>query len=320
MRLFFVHSMKYSVYAIIFFFLHSCLPPGGQVPISSQFSNQSSEQFQQYWFDGKAEITTYKLQQARYGEIREGNAVMVFVSEDFLVGPQVKKEFETNLESCEVLKLNLLKKFTTGVYDYNLMSSMFTPIHQKQVMPPLKVSSSSQEWCGQSWLQFNQRTHGYEVAGFSYFQLEGDQREVLQNVQLEDGLWNQIRLAPELIQEGKFMFVPSAQYLRLSHQEIKAYQAILKKKTFTDTLGIKKNRFERLTIDYPLLYRKLEIIYESSFPHRIKSWSESYPSGFDQNSPIIKTTASLSQQIKSDYWNKNNLKDSTLRKKLQLTF
>lgn len=41
------------------------------------------DQFGEYWFQGKAEISSYDLTQYRYGEAREGEAVMIFVTEDF---------------------------------------------------------------------------------------------------------------------------------------------------------------------------------------------------------------------------------------------
>ena len=43
-----------------------------------------------YWYRGEAEITTYDLRQARYGELREGTAVLIQVSEPFLAEKQVK--------------------------------------------------------------------------------------------------------------------------------------------------------------------------------------------------------------------------------------
>ena len=40
-------------------------------------------QFKEYWYQGKAEITSYDLEQARYGELHKGHAVLVFVTEEF---------------------------------------------------------------------------------------------------------------------------------------------------------------------------------------------------------------------------------------------
>jgi len=48
-----------------------------------------SQEFKDYWYAGKAEISSYKLEQARYGELRDGTAALIFVTEDFL--PEVQK-------------------------------------------------------------------------------------------------------------------------------------------------------------------------------------------------------------------------------------
>jgi len=69
--------------------------------------------FRQYWYAGKAELTRYALEQARYGEIHKGDAVLVFVTEPFLIDKQVKYEFGDNSKAVSVLKLNLVKKFFT---------------------------------------------------------------------------------------------------------------------------------------------------------------------------------------------------------------
>ena len=48
--------------------------------------------FSEYWYAGKAEITSYKLTQNRYGELHQGTAVNIFVTEDFLPEKQVKAD------------------------------------------------------------------------------------------------------------------------------------------------------------------------------------------------------------------------------------
>ena len=51
-----------------------------------------NHQFKDYWYAGKAEITSYKLEQARYSELRDGKAVLVYVTEPFLPKAQVKSD------------------------------------------------------------------------------------------------------------------------------------------------------------------------------------------------------------------------------------
>ncbi|HEY0111342.1 MAG TPA: hypothetical protein VGB67_17005, partial [Fibrella sp.] len=48
--------------------------------------------FRAYWFGGKAELNTYRLDQAQYGASHPGEAVLVFVTEDFRTDKHVKSE------------------------------------------------------------------------------------------------------------------------------------------------------------------------------------------------------------------------------------
>ena len=71
------------------------------------------QDFNDYWHSGKAEITSYKLTQARYGEIHEGHAALIFVTEQFLSNEQVKADSESK-DNIPVLKLNSTKNFQYG--------------------------------------------------------------------------------------------------------------------------------------------------------------------------------------------------------------
>ena len=39
--------------------------------------------FDTYWYQGLAELSRYDLKQSRYGQVRQGEAVLVYVTEDF---------------------------------------------------------------------------------------------------------------------------------------------------------------------------------------------------------------------------------------------
>ncbi len=80
---------------------------------SSQESSWSvSKNFSDYWYQGKAEVSSYKLQQARYGALNEGSAVLIFVTEDFSKDKHVKLDnpAQAGDEAVKVMKLNLTKK------------------------------------------------------------------------------------------------------------------------------------------------------------------------------------------------------------------
>ena len=52
------------------------------------------------------------------------------------------------------------------------------------------------------------------------------------------------------------------------------------------------------------------------FPHQIKGWKESFPSGFGPNAKLLTTEAIATKQMKLDYWNKNAVSDAELRSEL----
>ena len=117
-------------------------------------SRTLTKAFKKYWFAGDAEISSYTLTQSRYGELRSGNAVLIYVTEDFLPNTQVKAN-NPGENSIKVLKLNATKNFNTGIYPYNIMQSTFQPVYNKS--QPLKISASIQEWCGHVYAQINRK-------------------------------------------------------------------------------------------------------------------------------------------------------------------
>jgi len=261
--------------------------------------------FNSYWYSGKAEISSYTLKQARYGEIHEGNAVLIFVTEPFNKEKLVKSDYGSDKDES-VLKLNRTKKFNTGIYPYSMMTSTFLPVENPE--HSLKISSSSQEWCGHTFMTLENREK-FEIKIDSYFEDESDQFS-LEKTLLEDDIWNKIRLQPEALPIGKIECLPSFFYLRLKHKETKGYSCVATLK--------KNNNLTTYTMNYEGLKRTLSINFESDFPHKIVSWTESYPDGWTSNSPTLTTEAKLITSVQSDYWNKNSVKDAPLRKELGL--
>lgn len=263
-----------------------------------------NESFNDYWYSGKAEVSTYDLNQVRYGEKHKGEAVFVFVTEDLLSDEQVKYEGGDG-EKTSVLKLNAIRRFRTGIYDYSIMRSVFTPVSENLYPHTLKVSHSAQDWCGQSWTQINLRNDKYRLRQFSYFMNEGD-REMEYNLgMLEDELFNRIRLG-DPIPEGKTRLIPSLDHVRMKHIEPKPYEASIS--------SIQADEQRIITVTYPQLRRTLRIKSEQAFPHRILEWSESIYEGGKE----MTTTAKLRATRRSAYWSENGTGDSPLRKELKL--
>lgn len=273
---------------------------------SNRKSRPLTQEFKDYWYSGEAEITSYKLQQARYGEIRNGTSVLVYVTEDFLPDQQVKADSQEP-QNISVLKLNNTKKFVTGIYPYSIMQSSFFPLEKRK--HALKVSASIQEWCGQVYMQLNNR-NSYIINSHSYFAGEADQELSLPKTYLENEIWNQLRIDPDLLPSGEIKMIPSFEFIRLKHKEIKAYQAIA---------GISaEDSLKVFSLEYPDLRRKLKIYFRPEFPYEIEKWQETYKSGFGKNAKSLTTTAEKMARIKSAYWTKNSNNDLSLRKRLQL--
>lgn len=258
-----------------------------------------------YWFGGKAEISSYELKQARYGEIHEGQSVLVYVTEPFSPSKLVKSDYSSESD-VQVLKLNHTKKFTTGIYPYSIMTSSFLPIENGE--HSLKITSSSQEWCGHTYMEL-QNKEKFEIAIHSYFEGESSLINLKKNL-LEDDMWTKIRIKPEDLPTGKLKVIPSFFYLRLKHKETQAY--------FCDAKITEEKTTSTYEMNYVGLKRKVSITFENEFPYKILGWTESYPDGWAADSPMLTTEASALNTIQSDYWNKNSVKDSELRKELRL--
>ena len=265
-------------------------------------SEKLTEAFKSYWYGGEAEITSYKLEQARYGEIREGNAVLVFVTEDFLPKEQVKAD-NYSKENTPVLKLNATKKFNTGIYPYSIMQSTFYPVSNNR--HALKISASVQEWCGHVYSQLNNRDT-FEIKSHSYFQSEADQDFKLEKNSTENQLWTQLRINPESLPLGNITIIPSLEYIRLSHIQLKAYKAIASIET------------GNYTIYYPELNRTLKINFNTSFPYDILGWEETSKQGYGASAKTLTSKATKLKTLKSAYWGKNSNADKDLRETLRL--
>ncbi|MFD1551277.1 septum formation inhibitor Maf [Putridiphycobacter roseus] len=264
----------------------------------SDFSKENQKQFSDYWYNGTAELTAYELSQARYGEIHEGKAVLIFVTEQFLPKKQVKAD-QSSPENITVLKLNSTKKYLTGIYPYSVMGSVFTPIDKND--HAIKATFSSQEWCGQTYIQLNNRKK-FEVNSHSYFEGNGDDKFKIKKSYLENDIWTNIRMDPKSLPLGSLKMIPSLEFFGMNHQQVKVFQV--------NATLVEKDSLNYYQLSYPELNRVLIIKFEKIFPFAIEGWEETYKKQT--------TTATRIKSIRSDYWNKNSVKDTVLRKELGL--
>ncbi|WP_375416063.1 hypothetical protein [uncultured Hymenobacter sp.] len=282
-------------------------------------------EFGRYWLQGKAELTSYDLRQARYGELHQGTAVLIFVTEDLSRAKQVKLDSPGAAPAGErvpVLKLNFDKKFLTGIYPYSVFTSTYTPLDAAANPHTLKTSTSVQEWCGHIFTQLNLRPEGgYAVSQKSYFESEGDRETSLPPTLLEDELWNRIRLNPSTLPTGRLRLLPGTVYSRLQHQPLTVREA-------TATLGAapanRRFGFPTPVLAYTLTYagepaRTLAIYFGQAFPHHILGWDETYldRAGAGAGRQLT-SSAARRRTIQLDYWRTHTNSDAGWRDSLGL--
>jgi len=281
----------------------------------NQLSMNSNEVESKYWNDGKAEVAVYDLEQNRYKDINQGQLLSIFVREDFLYDRQVKNDHYRDKKSTPILKNIQTRKFPTGLYDYSMFSSAFTPLDRKKYPKTLKVSGSIQEWCGTTYSQLNYKNGAYISTLHSYFESEGDRTDRISDGYSEDGLYNVLRMNPNMLPTGELNLIPTINVLRLKHLESKTYKSVATLRMY-EGQEFQGDDLKEYYISTPALSRELNIIFESKAPYRIVGWTDSYPSAFDQQ--IRTTKATLTKVDRIAYWKLNSLQDEALRQEFGL--
>jgi hypothetical protein len=304
--------MKYIFLSSILAFLSSIAfqgctnetpaPPATASPILPPAASNN------YWYQGKAEISTFDVTQERYGELRQAEQVNVFVSEDFSAQKQVKLDNapSAGADRVPVLKLNGIRRFETGIYDYSLMFSVFSPTQQTP-SHALKTTWTVQDWCGQVFVQTNLQPNGdYRLRQFSYFESEGDTDENIKTELLEDEIWTALRINPGRFSKlDSVLVLPSVLYFRFQHKPVQVEKA---------QISIEKGAAESiLHLKYTNIPRHLDIRFESNAPYRILGWEQT-------DNGKLSSKGALKKVIMSDYWAKHDNASAPLRDSLLLNF
>jgi hypothetical protein len=272
-----------------------------------EIKNKSKKQYDLSYFSGKAEINTYDLNKARYNGLHSGEAILIFVTEPFLVNEQVKSDYPDRDESVPVLKMNRIDRFTTGIYDYSIYTSVFTPTAKFDPSYPMKVTMSSQDWCGQSYMQLNNKD-GFKYMLRSYFESEGDTVQDLNYTITEDNIFNLARIDTALLPRGEFDVIPTMSHLRLSHSPLKPYKG-------NASLAVLENQIVYV-YDIPELKRGVRIFMDPKNHFQIVRWEETYPTVFDGK--LRKSIYTLKKSESLPYWELNDPSNSNWRDSLQL--
>ena len=257
-------------------------------------------------WSGAAELSRYELKQNRYGEIRKGESILIFVREPFLRDRQVKDE--SGRGNFHALKMNSTRNFLTGLYPYSTMVSVFQPLEENSAGKALKVTTSVQDWCGHVFMQSNRRDGVTKTELNSYFESEeGGSFQVKASVLLEDEIWTALRLNPLGLPVGEVQLVPGSLNLRFSHREPRAEPAK------TRWLEGKPGKTVIYEITYPQSGRTLAIEIQKKLPYAIEGWHES------SGQTLISSGKLVAREANLDYWNYNETsRGNQMRKKLGL--
>ncbi len=271
--------MKQSILVLLFML----------VSASEAIAIDYDQTFWKTWSDGQAEIAAYDLTYSRYGEKRDGLAVSIFVKEDFSERLKVKADQGKHPESdvFPVMKLNLVEDFQTGVYDYSLMTSSFVALGDVESMRkrgyPVKVSFSSQEWCGHVYHQLLFNSDSVHSTSHSYFDGEADQDKKipLKNDGLsEDTLLIWARgMAEPVLKAGESKTVSLLDSLtsaRLKHHPVRWHGAKLSKSSKPEKITTSAGTFEVEVLKAEIEKGVSWTYYvEVASPHRIIRWENS---------------------------------------------
>lgn len=130
------------------------------------------------WDDGLAEVAALRSRVSRYGAPREAEEFLITVAEDQDRATLVKAlPGVPAADRRRVVKLNRMVTVPTGIYSYRQMSTSFLDRHSLELT---KLVTSSQEWCGSTFVEAVVRGQRLEVRTFSYLEGEGDRTFTLE--------------------------------------------------------------------------------------------------------------------------------------------
>lgn len=238
--------------------------------------------FGAYWRDGQAELDGYQWQVMRYGQRRVGQAVLVYVTEPFSRSKLVKVDDVSKepADAFEAFKLNVVRDFQTGIYDYNTMVSLFT---RSDEFEPVKISFSSAEWCGHVYEELQFTPSGITEQYNSYFENESSSRTLAAKAGgiTEEGLWILLRgLRGPFLQPGQTRtvpFLPGSLYRRLNHRVLSWTSAKIRRLEEPRVVEVPAGKLAAFLYVIEVADARVGKFYiEKAYPHRVVQWQWHY--------------------------------------------
>jgi len=124
------------------------------------------------WEDGQAEVALYDAEMMIYGQPRSFENPMITVKEEFNAGFNVKTDDYSRDDLFSVIKVNRFADIETPNYPYHYLTSLFYKRGQPEQL--YKLTHTGQEWCGNTFKQFEVTPTGYAYDYNSYFDGYGD--------------------------------------------------------------------------------------------------------------------------------------------------
>ncbi len=281
--------------------------------------------FNAHWHDGRAELDGYRWSVTRYGQTREGHVVMIFVTEPFSDARRVKVDDPSKdpADTLDVMKLNLVRDFQTGIYDYNTMTSVFV---RSEDFAPVKVSFTSAEWCGHVYEELIVDPSRIEGRFFSYFENESSTTTLdgKSGGVLEDNLFILLRgLRGPYLEPGEKRSVPllpSAFARRLKHAPLAWGTAEIERLAEPQQTEVPAGRFT--TAVYVVRTddgREGRFFIEDEYPHRIVRWHWT-ATGPGRRSKEAIGSGELTGTTRVEYWRLHDNGDERHLEDLGLSF
>ena len=272
----------------------------------------ASDAFWETWSDGQAELSAYKLTTSRYGELREGSTVLIYVAEEADRRTWIKND-RGDVPASErevVMKLNHATRFRTGIYPYAVMTSVFSPVGGigRERFAPTRITLTAQEWCGQVYHRIMPGRESFFSEMRSYFSTDGEHDDLVDTAPYalyEDALLIQLRELDGPFAEGgdwEGDLVPTLWSVRKSHQPLTSVPATITR-TEAERDGAPVTRF---VLAYEGATRTFDV--ERAVPRRVLAWT----SADGEQAVLIDTT-------RLPYWQLNAEGDERYLEQMGLT-
>ena len=280
--------------------------------------------FGSYWHDGKAELDGYRYTVTRYGQLRRGQCTAIYVTEPFSRSKRVKVDDAARNpnDTFDVLKLNLVRDFQTGIYDYNTMTSLFV---RSDDLEPVKASFASMEWCGNVYeeLRVDPGLVGQRLS--SYFEDESTRQDVRRPKDglLEEELYIRLRgLYGDYLAPGQAKTVPflmSAFRRRLTHQPLRWTSARIERAPAPRGVRVPAGGFSTVVYTVKIQDGPEGLFFvDRAYPHRVVRWEWRQVTGRGRWGADSNDSGELMGSARMSYWKLHGEGDESYLRRLGL--